>query len=311
MSFRHAFVMQLALVALAISPTLGKTAPRSEWMLVEQEGEEPRLVTTRRVTVFEGQSEPALMCLEVRRSGEVRLSALSSRAYHERFFTNDYPTHLSLNGVEYVPFRDFLNDGADGSATIAASEEKPQEDARPFQFASRNHFQLAIAGEPAADFLRAAVEGRAVEIEFVTLMGGKKHVRFSMQGLGALLEEFTFEQAAAAPAATAEQAIERIVRELPADNRFGVTRAELRVITNPSGGGHFVYAPETRYGGVERVFIWFVYRERPFKLNGATHNLTPDVPFPNVVTGEFWEGSGVDEYSVTPAGLRAAFPDRK
>lgn len=94
-----------------------------------------------------------------------------------------------------------------------------------------------------------------------------------------------------------------VTGQVPASNQFGVRAGELKAVKNPQGSGEFVCVPRTNFQGTTRYFAWFVNNGRAVKLNGATHNLTPQLPFPRDAESAV-AGSGLTALEVTSEGLR-------
>ena len=84
-------------------------------------------------------------------------------------------------------------------------------------------------------------------------------------------------------------------------NEFKVTESDLRAIKNRKGGGVFVYVPKTRFKGVERFILWMVIDGNAYALNGATKNITPDLPWPRKAPEKTWDKTGLDKYMATEA----------
>jgi hypothetical protein len=71
-----------------------------------------------------------------------------------------------------------------------------------------------------------------------------------------------------------------VIRSI-APNQLGVGGATFRVKRNPAGTGSFVYEPQTRFGDVERKFVWWVGGDgTAYAVNGASKTLTPRLDFP-------------------------------
>lgn len=92
-------------------------------------------------------------------------------------------------------------------------------------------------------------------------------------------------------------------------NKLGIKPEDLRALPNPRGKGTFVYSPNTRYSGVERLVIWLVLDNEAFPLNGATKgSVTPSLPWPREAPEEQWSATGLDPYSPSEA-LKIVFGD--
>jgi hypothetical protein len=245
-----------------------------------------------------GESEPVRMLLEVSDARDVLLTALNTRAYHQQFYSTKPPTHILLNRKEYVPARFQFNEHFPGSLTIDGK--------RIATLAVRNQSQLKAQSDKFDAIADALRIGNLATIEYASNLRGKgQKTSFSLAG-------FTRAFASLVPG-TGTQAVSKrtdpifVLKPLLAGNRFSVGVRDLRVKQNPYGSGAFVYAPETRYFGVERLFVWFVKNDTALKLNGATDNLTPSLPFPRDAALDFWEGTGLSEATATSRGLDVAF----
>lgn len=101
-------------------------------------------------------------------------------------------------------------------------------------------------------------------------------------------------------------AITTVARAL-SENKLGIRVADLRSMKNPKGAETFVYVPQTRFHGVERLVLWLVIDGRAFPLNGTTKGtVTPSLPWPREAPKELWEKTGLDTYSPADA-LRIVF----
>ena len=90
-------------------------------------------------------------------------------------------------------------------------------------------------------------------------------------------------------------------------NKLGIKASDLRSMQNPKGAGTFVFVPQTRFVGVERLVIWLVVDGKAFALNGATKGtVTPSLPWPREAPKELWVTTGLDPYAPADA-LRIVF----
>lgn len=247
-----------------------------------------------------GRSEPVRMFLEITDSNDVILTALNTRAYHERFYTTKPATHIRLGQKDYVPDRSHFNERVSGALTVDAK----QITALPV----RNESQLK---SQAADFdaiVQAFKLGTSATVEYASSLYGKgQKVSFSLIG-------FTRSYGALSPSVRPPGRVDAketdpisLLGPLLTGNRFSVSASDLALKKNPHGSGTFVYAAKTRYSGVERLFLWFVRGDAALKLNGATHNLTPSLPFPRDASQDFWKGTGLSANNATRIGLELAF----
>ena len=93
-------------------------------------------------------------------------------------------------------------------------------------------------------------------------------------------------------------------------NSLGIEPSDLRETGNPRGSGTFVYVPQTRFYGVERFILWLVIDGAPFPLNGATKNVTPNLPWLRDAPESVWGLTGLGQYNSASEGLGIVFPNR-
>ena len=145
-------------------------------------------------------------------------------------------------------------------------------------------------------------------LEYDSVLRGSQKVSFSLIG-------FTREFNALSHSAHIRRAVSEqvdpisILAPLLAGNLSSVEAGDLRVRPNPYASGRFVYAPKTRCFdfSVLRKFIWFVKDDNALKLTGATHALTPSLPFPFDAPLDLWDGTGLSASSVNTRGLKLVF----
>jgi len=92
-------------------------------------------------------------------------------------------------------------------------------------------------------------------------------------------------------------------------NSLGVRASDLKVMKNPKGEGQLVYVERTLYDEGPRYLVWLVLDGSAYTINGQTHNLTPELPFPSAAGPERWARTGLDPKRAT-ATLDIVFPDR-
>ena len=68
---------------------------------------------------------------------------------------------------------------------------------------------------------------------------------------------------------------------------------------NTVGDGVFIYEPETRFFGVERYFVWVVLDNHIILINGATKNMTPNLPYSREVPSELWNRTNLNTSSTS------------
>jgi hypothetical protein len=102
--------------------------------------------------------------------------------------------------------------------------------------------------------------------------------------------------------AASTDAVTPVARALLPGNKLGIKASDLKSMRNPRGAGTFVYVPQTRFHGVERLLIWVVVDGKAFPLNGATKGtVTPSLPWPREAAKELWQKTGLDPYSAAEA----------
>ncbi|WP_282159409.1 hypothetical protein [Shimia thalassica] len=79
--------------------------------------------------------------------------------------------------------------------------------------------------------------------------------------------------------AEAVRAIDHVAKALRG-NMFGLESSDLHIVANPKGAGLFVFVPQTRHAGAERLFIWFSNNRLLASLNGPSFTATPSLAFP-------------------------------
>ena len=72
---------------------------------------------------------------------------------------------------------------------------------------------------------------------------------------------------------------------------------DFKFLENPVGEGIFIYEPETRFFGVERFFIWVYLNNNIYVVNGATRDVTPNLPVARDVPYEVWKSTKLSPYS--------------
>jgi hypothetical protein len=82
-------------------------------------------------------------------------------------------------------------------------------------------------------------------------------------------------------------------------NDLGVRPSELKVMANPRGEGQLVYVERTGFDAGRRYLVWLVLDGTAYTINGQTHNLTPDLPFPSDAAEERWAATGLDPRRAT------------
>ena len=97
-----------------------------------------------------------------------------------------------------------------------------------------------------------------------------------------------------------DNAIETITQELQYNTTEIVLKPENFLFAeNPVGDGVFIYEPETRFFGVERYFVWVVLDNHIILINGATKNMTPNLPYSREVPSELWNRTNLNTSSTS------------
>lgn len=245
-------------------------------------------------------SEPARILLEVTSSDAVILTALNTRTYHERFYTTKPPTYLEFGRKDYVPIRIFFHeDGPAGRIIVDGNQVA----ALPIH----NESQLKARSTDEGSIVKSFISGTSARVEFSSFVYGKQRATFSLLGFTRIYNSLDLADSPNSFSATQTVDPVSVLTPLLKSNRFSVGPQDLRTKRNPHGSGIFVYAQRTRYSGTERLFVWFVNGGSAVKLNGATHNLTPSLPFPRDARLDFWDGTGLSAGTATATGLKVAF----
>lgn len=234
----------------------------------------------------------------------IELFGMVPKAYHYRFYTNALPTLAVLRGEHYVADRSFFNEHISPTITVGKVRATLAWSANPHWAAPR---------AATAQLINAFRKGSKASITFAHWgEGGGQRAEISLFGFSAALRNFEphprFESTESPSSISVSDAV-RLVGGMLVPNQLGVEFSDLKGVVNPKGSGVFVYVARTRFGGVERKFIWFVSGKTVMKLNGATHKLAPAVPFARNAPASVWAGTGLTPGSVRPAGLALAFGD--
>lgn len=80
---------------------------------------------------------------------------------------------------------------------------------------------------------------------------------------------------------------------------LGIRATDLASMDYPRGDGVFVYSPETRYSGTERLIVWVVVGNVAYPINGVTKGITPDLPWPRDALESTWSNTNLNAYSVS------------
>jgi len=93
----------------------------------------------------------------------------------------------------------------------------------------------------------------------------------------------------------------KLITDNLSGNMFDLTENDLKVKDNTKGNGVFVYVQQTRFHGVERYILWIVVDNQAYPLNGATKNITPDLPWLREAGNEVVDKIGINKSSATEA----------
>lgn len=81
----------------------------------------------------------------------------------------------------------------------------------------------------------------------------------------------------------------------------------LRAMKNPVGEGTFVYAPQTKFSGVERHVIWLVHNDTPYALTGAASLATPKFKTAAAATDAAWARTGINKNMAEQDAVKIVF----
>ena len=232
----------------------------------------------------------------------VNIMGLIPFSVHTKYSTSIPETIAKIDNFSYVGNNTFFVKELPPTITINGTKYNK------FQWEGHNHW--AATKDETVKLLSAFKQGHVAKIAFNYSGDGLKFTEISLTGFSKTLSE------AIGRNKTTAVISQKLVSNLDAiklvskhigQNTFNVGGDDLSVITNPNGKGIFVYAPETRYSGTERLFIWFVKDGQVVKLNGATNALTPDLAFPRHVDPKLWRDTGLISQQATKTGLSLAF----
>lgn len=229
----------------------------------------------------------------------VIVAALVPDWYHKRFYTDRARVLAFVDDVPHVENRAFLNQKFPPSITIGNDVFS--------DFSWRGDAQWVASLDASNGLSEAMKAGADAKVQITRAWDGPIQATISLRGFTAALEhlEKTGQTQPPSPAnwpTTAVEAIGRVAATLT-PNRFQVTPQDLAATANPHGKGFFVYVPQTRFEGAERLFLWFVGNGAVMKLNGATHDLSPSLPWARDVDPALIEGAGIPAEDILGAGL--------
>lgn len=230
----------------------------------------------------------------------VRLSGLYSKDYYMQSFTQSPPVFAAMDGTPYVAYPWFFEQAAPTTIRVGDVKIRLVWDGAPHWVASE---------ADTAKLVQAFAKGLVAEVGYSASQAGKAgHFESSvpLAGFRSALTAFHDTNEPMSASGHAQDPLDLIAPHLTG-NQFEISRDDLRQKDNPNGEGYFVYVPETRFNGTERLFIWFANRGHVTKINGATDNLTPELPFPREAQYDIWNGSGLTHDTLTEVGLDTAF----
>lgn len=230
----------------------------------------------------------------------VRLSGLYSREYYMRFFSKTLPDFAVLGGKPYVAYPWFFEEETPATIRVGDVEVKMLWDGAAHRIASESDSRRLV---------QAFATGTAANVVYSASNSTElRHFesKIPLAGFGSALKALPDSTISIPGPENSQDPLDLIAPHLT-DNQFEVSRDNLRRMDNPNGEGQFVYVPETRFNGTERLFIWYVNRGHAAKINGATGSLTPGLPFPREAQYEIWRDSGLTHDSVTQVGLDTVF----
>lgn len=226
----------------------------------------------------------------------VRLTGLEPQWYYRKFYTGNPPVFAVIDKTPYVVDRYFFVEEIKAKIKVGGVIVTMQWDGAP---------QWVVAEAMTEKLLAAMRKGVIATIDYGA--DGRKTTAISILGFTAAEKALIHQSENQIVSRSPKPSAKATVVLHMGSNRFGVSKEDLRLLANPKGSGQFVYAPKTRYQGAERLFIWFLNNGQVTKLNGATHHLTPDLPYPRNAAYETWYGSGITSNEATRLGLRLAF----
>lgn len=230
----------------------------------------------------------------------VRLSALKSKEHLAEFYTKTPPVFAKFGGRPFYGAPFFFKRYDPTAISVGEIEAELTWDGLPNWVASEADSRKLV---------QAFVEELSTDVAYGADNDSKTRYfkdSISLLGFAAALNDFEGSTPTRSNGQSTASPFDLITPNL-AGNSFKVSRNDLRRKKNPFGEGYFVYVPKTRFNGTERLFIWFVNQGHAVKLNGATNNLTPDLPFPREAQYEMWAGSGLTHDNVTQVGLETVF----
>ncbi len=84
-------------------------------------------------------------------------------------------------------------------------------------------------------------------------------------------------------------------KNLEADNHLQVSEADLEVLKNPLGIGHFIYVNNQEVFDGEKIFCaWIVHLGKAYPLNGNSKQLTPTLKFLIDVNKNKWKRTNIN-----------------
>lgn len=92
-------------------------------------------------------------------------------------------------------------------------------------------------------------------------------------------------------------------------NELEIDANDLRAKRNPTGAGTFVYAPQTRFNGVERRVIWIVIDGRPYAISGPAKMITPALASHTAAPELAWSSTGLSRTNAEDDAAKIVFAE--
>lgn len=246
---------------------------------------------------FEGTA-PTLLHLASDGGDSAIVTAIIPRQRHEEVFSTSPPTHLTLNGIDYVPERSFFNSKFPPKMTI-------DEGAREYRFAVVNESQARCSDR---GIVQALHNGESAQFVFASSMRGKGQVVvFDLSDFEPQAGVQNSPQHRHETADSDAACIRAVAEGMTVPNQFGKTHSDLRVRANARGRGKFVYVPAFKIAGHERWLLWFVLDGQAFALNGPAITVSPSLPRPLDRPLADWDSTGSDAVSIGQVGVSLIF----
>lgn len=95
-----------------------------------------------------------------------------------------------------------------------------------------------------------------------------------------------------------------------ANEKLGLEASQFKVTKNPSGEGVIVFYPQTNFFGVERHLFWLVIDGQAYPLNGASKDVTTELPWLRDAKKSVQDRSGLNPAMVGDEVIEEIFQER-